>query len=423
MANKYQAYLDNIANGILSPKGNLGDFAHARRLFIDNNMRLAPKLKHLYHVFFKMNNDAVGTVLPELINKHDLELGMLVKSADTPKYQADVDVVNRYNRKKLVQTAIRYDPIQIEFHDDNFGVTTALLEAYYRYYYADGNYGDDPGAFNKAGDGDNTYKGSGRNQYKYGLDNNITVPFFQNIQISVMARKNYTTYTLVNPMITDWSHSPVASADGETATNTITIAYEAVHYERGFIEAGANGNPVGFGDRSHYDVTPSPLTPEGGGTNDLLDNIEGALELFGYITKGTGFSNPLAAGIAATNIIGNLRELDSDSLREQGFNIVTNAISQVVGVDVSGVQNILYQKSNGKGSAGKLLAATAVVGLGKAIFSNPDTAAGLEAAKFNLFKQDYQAANGAGDINEMKAQYRALSPNDQAALESRVTGT
>lgn len=420
MANKYQAYLDNLAAGILNPKGNLGDFAHAQRLFIDNNLKLAPKQKHLYHVFFKMNSDSVGSVLPELINRHDLELGMLVKSAETPKYTAEVDTVNQYNRKKNVQTSIRYQPITIEFHDDNYGVTTALLEAYYRYYYADGNHNGDPGAFNKAGSGDSAYKGPGRNQYKFGLDNNVGIPFFQNIQISQMARKNYTTYTLVNPIITDWQHTNLASADGDIATNTITVAYEAVHYDRGFIEAGANGNPVGFGDTSHYDVTPSPLTPEGGGTNDILDNIEGALELFGYITKGTGFSNPLAAGIAATNIIGNLRELSSDGLREQGYNILTDVLGQVAGVNVSGVSNLLFPKNNGSGR--ELLAATAVVGLGRAVLGNTNTPAGLEAAKFNLFRQDYQANNGSGDMNEMRAQYRALSPGDQSALAERAGG-
>ena len=107
MANKYQAYLDNIAAGVLNPKGNLGDFAHASRVFTDNNLRLAPKQKHLYHTFFKMNSDAVGSVLPELINRHDLELGLLVKSVELPKYTADVDQVNQYNRKKNIQTAIR----------------------------------------------------------------------------------------------------------------------------------------------------------------------------------------------------------------------------------------------------------------------------------------------------------------------------
>ena len=37
-----------------------------------------------------------------------------------------------------------------------------------------------------------------------------------------MARKAYTTYTLVNPIITDWQHDTLDSADGVTTTvNTI----------------------------------------------------------------------------------------------------------------------------------------------------------------------------------------------------------
>lgn len=265
---KFNGFLDNVASGILGPKGNMADWQHANRLFVTDNQRLAPKHKHLYHCHFVLD-PAASNVLPDLRNKHNLEIGMLVKSADLPTFRADIETKNKYNRKKNVQTAIQYQPVTIQFHDDNYGVTTALLEAYYRYYFADGNYGSDPGAFNKAGAGDNTYMGSGRNQYKYGLDNNSSVPFFRNIQISQMARKTYTTYTLVNPIITDWKHDNVDSGDGGTMLNTITVAYEAVHYLRGSVTAGANGDPVGFGDTSHYDSTPSPITLTGGGTLGL----------------------------------------------------------------------------------------------------------------------------------------------------------
>ena len=35
MANKLNGFLDNLKSGALSPKGNLGDFAHAARLYVD----------------------------------------------------------------------------------------------------------------------------------------------------------------------------------------------------------------------------------------------------------------------------------------------------------------------------------------------------------------------------------------------------
>ena len=145
----FNGFLGQLADGVLSPKGNLGDYAHASRLFVTENQKLAPHQKFLYHCFFQMD-PAAASILPDLKQKHELEIGMLVKSADLPRFSADVETKNKYNRKKNVQTAIKYNPITITFHDDNYGVTTALLEAYYRYYFADGNYKSIPGAYNKA---------------------------------------------------------------------------------------------------------------------------------------------------------------------------------------------------------------------------------------------------------------------------------
>ena len=59
MANKLNGFLDNLVSGALSPKGNLGDFAHAARLYVDDAHRLSPKHKFLYHVSFNLNPEAV----------------------------------------------------------------------------------------------------------------------------------------------------------------------------------------------------------------------------------------------------------------------------------------------------------------------------------------------------------------------------
>lgn len=425
---KFTGFLDNIANGVLGPKGNMADWQHANRLFVTDNQRLAPKTKFLYHCHFTLD-PAATNVLPDLRNKHNLEIGMLVASADLPRYRAQIETKNKYNRKKNVQTSLSYEPIQITFHDDNYGVTTALLEAYYRYYFADGNYGADPGAFNKAGPGDNTYMGSGRNQYKFGLDNNISVPFFRNIQISQMARKSYTTYTIVNPIITDWSHDSVDSKDGSsTMKNTITVAYEAVHYSRGNVTAGANGDPVGFGDPSHYDSTPSPITLLGGGTLGLGGIFGNAVDLYDYITKGKNFNNPLEAGIAAVNLVSNFRNLSKEGLREQGFRLLTGAIGAAAGIDVSGVSQTFFPKGSGTGSAKDLAIATAAVA-GLSVVSSSiknsqlqNNPAALDAAKRKQFASNYQAAGGAGGINEINAAYSALGPAQQSALENQVLG-
>ena len=65
MANKFNALLDSIANGALNPKGNLADFQHASRLYVDDGLRLAPKAKFTYHVNFEIALEAKG-ILPAL---------------------------------------------------------------------------------------------------------------------------------------------------------------------------------------------------------------------------------------------------------------------------------------------------------------------------------------------------------------------
>jgi hypothetical protein len=362
MAATSNGFLDNLVNGILGPKGTMADWQHASRLYVDGNLKLAPKSKFLYHTYFQLD-PIVRSILPELKDKHNLEIGMLVKSADLPRYTSNVETRNKYNRKKNVQTGIQYEPITITFHDDNYGVTTALLEAYYRYYFADAGYGRLPGAYNKAGAGDNTYMGSGRNQWKFGLDNNITVPFFQNIQISQLAKKTYTTYTIVNPIITNWSHDSVDNSDGSTPMqNTITIAYEAVHYSRGPSDSSNPDNPAptGFGATEHYDKQPSPISLLGGGPLSIDGAFGAGADLYDYISKGQGFSSPLQAGLAAFQLLQGLENLTLDQLRDETFAGLKGVLGDIGNTNVSGVANTVIPRNSGAGGQDDVTPATSI---------------------------------------------------------------
>jgi len=459
MPSTSNGFLDNLVNGLLGPKGNMADWQHASRLYVDGNLKLAPKQKFLYHVYFKLD-PIVRTILPELADVHNLEIGMLVKSADLPKFSANVETRNKYNRKKNVHTAIQYDPINIVFHDDNYGVTTALLEAYYRYYFADAGYGRVPGAYNKAGAGDNTYKGNLANQFKFGLDNDISVPFFQNIQISQLARKSFTTYTIVNPIISSWEHDSLDNSSSETTQNSITVQYEAVHYSRGAVEAGNQGSPTGFGTTEHYDVQPSPISLLGGGTLGIDGLFGAAADLYDYIDKGSNFNSPLQAGLAAFQLIRNLNNLSSESLREQGFQIVENALGETAGIDVSGVSNVVFpggsnatstvavSQGGTNGSLSSTPGATisgaqtsgASVGSSTANSSNvtasdarkaeilvnfnrqelEENPAALEAAAIQLFRVDYLASGQPGGVNSYVESWEQLPSTKKQVYKDKV---
>ena len=235
----------------LESETHLRDARHAHQIYTQNNFAFAPKSKYMYHVRFDPN-DEIGNSATSNVFRFQKELGVLVKSADLPSFRASVDNKQQYNRKKNVQTRVDYTDVNITFHDDNTGVTRALLEEYYKYYFVDAN---------KVTNGvDGAY--GARDKYfarvpNYGLNSGKRNPFFKSITIYQLSRRNWVAYTLVNPLLSAWNHGSVESSGSDFNENSITVAYEAVQYTSGNV---ATDTPSGFADQSvGYDVTPSPL--------------------------------------------------------------------------------------------------------------------------------------------------------------------
>lgn len=236
------------------PNTVLRDWQHAADLFNVDQFRLAPKHDFLFHVAFGINTAAVPNVA--LVQKYGQEINMMVKSIDLPNYQVSTDMLNQYNRKKIVQYQYKPQEIQIKFHDDNMGLINQLWQAYYSYYYADPRSATVPGAYAR-----NATQSSNYIPSNYGLDNGSTAPFFNYIKIYQMARHEYVLYQLVNPIITSFNHNRVSYDSNKTREFDMKIMYEAVAYNVGAVDPNLDpaGGVEGFG-QSHYDYGPSPLS-------------------------------------------------------------------------------------------------------------------------------------------------------------------
>lgn len=285
-------FLSSVFSGATHPKGTMGDFQHAARLYGDNTFALAPKASWMYYVFFSINPSAktlIGNFSGGKAVNRDLEAGMLVKSCDLPKFQIQTEQLNQYNRRTVVQTKINYQPVSLSFHDDMSNITNSLWWNYYRYYYKDSTYGSSAAAGVGPMTGSSAYSNT---KYKattpvgpsaYGLNNSQGEPFFNSIIIYQMNRKFFTSYILVNPIISQWDHDKVDQTSGnKTAESKMTVQYESVFYGQGQIKID---NPPGFAT-FHYDLSPSPLSIQGGGTSTLFGPggvIAGATEIFGDI--------------------------------------------------------------------------------------------------------------------------------------------
>jgi len=239
------------------------DYQHADRLYINSDYSRAPKVGFLYFVDLNINEQAVQNKAWAEDGRADV--GLLAKRSDLPKFLIENETLNQYNRKTVVQKGIKYNPISIDFHDDNTDITHNLWVNYYKNYYADSLVGRGNPSFKdtKYGDIDYIY-----GRFDNGRSNDF--PFLYEINLYVLHQRQFTQYTLINPKITEWQHDSIDQSSGnKIMQNKMTIAYESVVYSSG--EITKEGNPVGFAVR-YYDNEDSPIYKKPASVLDVLYN-------------------------------------------------------------------------------------------------------------------------------------------------------
>lgn len=306
---------------------HLRDARHAHQLYTQHNFALGPKMKFLYHVVFEFSAPTAFIPNSDQFRK---ELGVLANQVSLPSYRLDVDTKHQYNRKKNVQTGINYDEVTFGFIDDNTGITRALMEEYYRFYYRDGGKHQNGTAF----DFDARDK-FGRNVPRYGLDNleGKGGAFFKAVRIYQLARQQWVSYTLVNPLVTSFKHDDASYADSDIMMNTMNLAYEAVMYDSGKINPG--GDPPGFtSQETRYDNVPSPLQSGSGGGGGVGGPAPSLVKQGFDLLRGSGLLNSFPG-------FSNNSSRNGDPLGTLN-NIVNFSRNPTIG----GVQQIVFPKPN-----------------------------------------------------------------------------
>ena len=312
MPDQVSRFVNDIAGGFF---GNdyLRDFTHAAKTFRSANYQNAPKFKFLFHVYFDLNVPGPKDENGSTANN----FGLLVKTVKLPNYSFTTTELNQYNRKRIVQTKVKYDPIDIAFHDDNRNLITSLWYKYFTYYYADATKPKVVFQGSRGGLPANQLYGGGvsgpptaadyntRTQYARSITGNddwgyvgepsqgvsnpsgqaIKIPFFKNITIFGLSQHNFISYTLINPIITRFGHDNYDyEQGGGIMQNSMTVEYETVVYNQGAIDGNKPDNIVfGFGDKASYDRRLSPISTPGSNSNilskgGLIDSAGGAIE-------------------------------------------------------------------------------------------------------------------------------------------------
>jgi hypothetical protein len=287
---------------------SLRDYTHASKTFRTNAYELKPRFKFLFHVQFTLNVEEIQALRNSKIfgPTQISTMSLAVKTVDLPKYNIDVATLNQYNRKRIVQTKINYEPVNITFHDDGGDNIREMWYQYYSYYYKDpaqqyiSNAPTSYGTVGEVQTKQNGFSYNSRDIYEQNrvgsvsdwgyigenfMDGTSTAsgkpPFFKDIQIIGFDQHKYARYILINPLITNWNHDTYDYSQGNgTMQHSMTIRYETVKYLNGGL--GKPDVNIRWPDTAHYDNIPSPLARAGStasvfGQGGLLSTGEGIL--------------------------------------------------------------------------------------------------------------------------------------------------
>lgn len=383
------AFGQDFLRGFFTPQG-LKDYAHASKTFRTNGYELSPRYKFLFHVYFNINTGQIPP-LQNVFGQGDVaSVGLMVKTIQLPNYTVAVDTMNQYNRKRLIQTKIDYNPVQVVFNDDQGDLIRNMWYNYFSYYYKDPSqqYNSNPVTNGIIGQLQTLQNGFGYNtrdtysgnrsvndwgyigeSYTDGTRNTGAgleggkPPFFRDITIYGMSQKKYVSYTLINPMITEWQHDTYDYAQGGgTMTNVMTIRYETVKYGQGAIGGQTpSSTVVGFADPTHYDTVKSALARPGStatvfGQGGLVDAINGTFDDLALLASGRGgVQNVIGAvqkaGTAYNTFKGkDLKSIANEEVKQQSKEILRQSLPGAMRVAMNSANGMLFPQPPAPGA-------------------------------------------------------------------------
>lgn len=243
------------------------DSQYASRGFkIDNNTftatALIPKPKFLFFVKFVSELTQVVTDNNAIIdfdrysNTKD-GITFQVKSIDRPKFNVNTETLQQYNKKRIIQTKINYQPMTITFHDDVSDRVISFWKEYYSFYYGDARQTTSKNWTNDIVTTDFN-EGSGNVGWGYLGDFESTRPnrmhFLERIELLQFYGQSYTTIQFIHPKITMIDHDANDYSDGATGSGIVMqFEYEGVIYGSENTAGELQRESVGTGEEYGFD--------------------------------------------------------------------------------------------------------------------------------------------------------------------------
>ena len=158
----------------------------------------------------------------------------MVKSTDRPSVQPNTEELNQYNKKRVIHTGVKYNPVTCTIYDTADGAVQLMWAQYASYYF--GDYRQGPSSYSD----DIINERMNGNGYGYGIASNPLEPqginsqfFFDSVEVYQVWGGEYTSYRLQKPKITNYAPDDLSYEDSGPSTVTLTLQYEGIFHENG----------------------------------------------------------------------------------------------------------------------------------------------------------------------------------------------
>ena len=207
-----------------------------------NAGRFKPGVDPVRHKFqgyvnFILNRDLFATLYgdPSGTNEFRTTISSLVRTAQMPGVQFQTETLNEYNRKKIVNTGVEYDPVSMTVFDTVGNEWLTLLMKYFSYHYMDPRNKNDPGNRDVEGFVDRT-GGSENQQTRFGQDTfdsnaagyntNQTAHFFERIDYVLYHGNKGVQYSLINPVLKSFRPGEIDYSSSDFKDFELQFEYE-----------------------------------------------------------------------------------------------------------------------------------------------------------------------------------------------------
>lgn len=291
------------------------DFRNAYGFRPDQN---PPRQKFQGYVSFVVNRLLYGDSLYGDMNNSNfrLRLSSLVRTATLPEVEFKTETRNAYNRKRIINTGVEYQPVDIKVFDTINNEWLTMFMKYFTYHYMnprnkqynERDVGPDPRKENSSSiiSGSNFGK-TGANNWDsnaYGYNVNELANFFERIDYVIYHGNKAVQYSLINPVLTrfrtgeiDYSSSDVMEFDMTFEYESFTI-YEKVNFGLSEFDIARFEQASGFTGPAFVPInTPVLLQERELQTLSGNDNRTGDTEYFRtFQPQPSDVVNPSSAG-------------------------------------------------------------------------------------------------------------------------------